>query len=590
MPSKADKQLESAMRQARSTTRPELDEQVLSAAFAVIEERDAKSKVSSHGRDAASMTAIAAGGRSRIIFRRRMLTSLATIVLVAGGISLWFVQPRDSWAQVVAAVQSNPWVLMTSTGPGGERDEVWVSTSRDVSAVRRGNEISFDDYRRGIRYVYRVEEKQLFEIQNPGGPGRERLDFFRGMFRQLVRGDKNLKLPRTVSKIAIVEQSRRTVREDDHTWIEYELAFRLQHSKSSTEKGRLRFLVDPKTRLPRSMAPLSDGQPVTAAEVVFSYPEEGPADIYDLGVPRDAELLAGVSADDVPRDREPRKDVRELLDKIRNSGRQFDDYSLRHVFVQGDTPWHAGLAARCYRKGGKWRSEYGFLDPNDRVLPDPAADANQDEWWKARFAKLWYSPLEVDDGRTLYKNVAVPSDWADKREQRPLTYDRDSWPKPKWQPIERRPDPSLPPPLRQVYKTIHLGTPESKVEITPESKQAPAGCLLLSIENQPTEGRPLSVDRYWIDPNHSFIITRHTSIVHRVDRNGKLDVSERNEVVEEIGISPKGLAYPKRITETLRNTKDGKTTTTISKQRCYFDFEAEIPDGLFEVDGTEITR
>ena len=71
--------------------------------------------------------------------------------------------------------------------------------------------------------------------------------------------------------------------------------------------------VDPEKKLPDSMTFTCGKEKMQAT---FDYPAEGPADIYALGVPRDAPV----------EDRMPPPDLSRILKLVRQTRRDFDDY------------------------------------------------------------------------------------------------------------------------------------------------------------------------------------------------------------------------------------------------------------------------
>ena len=63
------------------------------------------------------------------------------------------------------------------------------------------------------------------------------------------------------------------------------------------------------------------GWPWSSIEMELSYPETGPIDIYDLGVPRDAKLV----------DRVPADDIRRVISEIKSSAERFEEHLALNV-------------------------------------------------------------------------------------------------------------------------------------------------------------------------------------------------------------------------------------------------------------------
>ena len=123
----------------------------------------------------------------------------------------------------------------------------------------------------------------------------------------------------------VLDQRMEKVTEAGHNWLDY----RLTVADPSFEQP-LRILVraDAATKLP-ALCRFDwqyGGKPATL-ETRIDYPERGPADLYDLGVPRTANRV----------DRVPAGDLKRIMETIQAGRERMDDY--RAVFVS-----HADLA------------------------------------------------------------------------------------------------------------------------------------------------------------------------------------------------------------------------------------------------------
>ena len=145
--------------------------------------------------------------------------------------------------------------------------------------------------------IYRLRENP---DQGPADP-----DFF----QHLLESKGPAKSP--VFGMDVVAQSRRDVVEGGHAWVDIELTLKVI---AGDRKQTLRFRVDPKTKLPHSCLFQSIEGPIGTR--LFDYPDRGPADIYDLGVPRTAKLV----------DRLPGDDLDTVLSGLKAGRVRFDDY------------------------------------------------------------------------------------------------------------------------------------------------------------------------------------------------------------------------------------------------------------------------
>jgi hypothetical protein len=102
-----------------------------------------------------------------------------------------------------------------------------------------------------------------------------------------------------VLNIKVFEQGLTKVNDGGRVWLDYRLAVTCE---GSAKPVQFLFRVDSVTKLPaicRTSEELN-GKP-TLSETRFDYPERGPADIFDLGVPRTTKLVDRVTPDDLHR-------------------------------------------------------------------------------------------------------------------------------------------------------------------------------------------------------------------------------------------------------------------------------------------------
>src|SRR5262249_11912783 len=134
-------------------------------------------------------------------------------------------------------------------------------------------------------------------------------------------------------------------REPDQDRLDYRLTVK---DDGLSDPIRLLFRVDASTKLPLScrIEGRHEGRPV-AVESRFDYPENGPADIYDLGVRQTARVV----------DRVPTDDVQRILDTLQAGRERMDPY--RAVFVEdGINDWWVATPIVLYRKGTRYRDDY----------------------------------------------------------------------------------------------------------------------------------------------------------------------------------------------------------------------------------------
>ena len=262
-------------------------------------------------------------------------TALAATTLLAVAL---FHQSRDqAWAQVVEAVREKPWVHVVGkvkSADGAQQFETWWSVNRGISAVKSPDDVRFDDFRAGVSHRYIATTKQLVRLPAREGD-KESLQAWTGLFAAVFRGDE--KLEESLAYFRIVSQRRSTIERDGRTWTAYEL----QIKRGALAPIPLTIQVDPATRLPVSMTLLDaiDGKP-REGHYDFSYPDEGPADIFALGVPRDATLD----------DRMPPPELAAVL----QVQKRFRDH-VHEYFATVGTPGAPVPDKFVWRKGNRWR-------------------------------------------------------------------------------------------------------------------------------------------------------------------------------------------------------------------------------------------
>jgi hypothetical protein len=115
--------------------------------------------------------------------------------------------------------------------------------------------------------------------------------------------------------------------------------------------------------------------------------------------------------------------------------------------------------------------------------------------------------------------------------------------------------------------------------------EGPAGCILLTMRHTTKEGRVNEKgvgipdgNRYWLDPQRDYIVTRWEMVMR--DGTGKETVIH-SSTVEETARSPQGVWYATKIR--LKDAvRDAHGNQFDQIYHIYVDFDAELPDSLFE--------
>ena len=191
-----------------------------------------------------------------------------------------------------------------------------------------------------------------------------------GLFRAILGGNA-IREGDKFHPVRIVKQRQRSVTEQGRRWILYELELEPQGGgpKPPIEIPPISMVirVNPEKMLPDSVTitqgkfkvPQPESKAIAReavkAEIAFDYPAEGPADIYALGVPRNAPV----------EDRMPPPDLDRIIKIVQQNRRDFDDYLAVAGGYYRDESYIVHLI-RC--KGDKFRVDEGMGDTR-RVAP-----------------------------------------------------------------------------------------------------------------------------------------------------------------------------------------------------------------------------
>lgn len=486
----------------------------------------------------------------------------AAVAVIIGVFLVWAFDPNDSWAQVASAVKLRPWIQITGEPEVGQIVEQWFSIDKMVMATRSkpAGYAELHDLRNHSHAWYEPGEKILYvRTDDPGSVGQE-FDFMKALLESLFRGDERLDFEHK-ELVEQPKQERRMVEAGGRSWIEYTITF----PDDRVDTATIRIRVDPDTMLPRSL--IAESKPGYAGaparmEARIDYPEQGPADIYELGVPREAKVV----------DLSSNGNALTIIKLARQSAAEFDDHSGIGVITEGDAPWYRGTPFRIWRKGAKWRMDYGIADPLVGEPEPPAAEVDRHAWWKARCERLWFLPSEVSDGKHVWSNIALAEGSEQARYQHPIIWPHVDWPPPNWEsrkssdnwPAETGPLTfGYPPQLARQGRTVEKNVQEHPAE-------GPQGCVLLTIRDAglPPEKILSGTEKFWIDPNRGCITVKYQA------------ATDFFRINSDLKRSPKSIWYPARVQNVDLRALDGKDRTGLTLW-FYLEFDAELPDELF---------
>lgn len=493
----------------------------------------------------------------------------AAVLLI---VLLFSLQPsRIAWSQVVEAVHAMPWIHMKAVGGEGKSQETWISFGRDIAATRCGNTVQYDDYRSGVRYEYDLQQRKLYRLSAPDYAAKV-LQSEVEMFQAIFRG-KAIRWEDYLPHMRIVKHTQRTVTEQSRRWIVYELEVQIgdPNDKDSSRTSSHAIYVDPERRLPERMT-VTHGK--EQMEATFDYPTEGPADIYALGVPRDARV----------EDRTPPPDLSRILKIVQQNRRGFGDYLAVASGANSNKPFLVRLI-RC--KGNKFRVDVGVGDTKH-----VASGADMGRWWQRHGKELLLAGTALCDGRRVYEHNPVHPEagWkplaayirqgderaaaaaAGLRGAGRYLVDLLAYP--------RRLDPQD---LASSSRwTAHLD---------PKGENGPAGSirveLRLASQGGPADQRAYHKEDFWLHPKYGYAVVKYAvSACPAADKAPRREALELVYEYNDFRQTPRGVWYP--TVSRFRNASHSQNKNKpggieLHDQVTYFhlDFTAELPDELF---------
>jgi len=520
------------------------------------------------------------------------VSAAAAATIAVAALIWWSLLPSVSLADAAAAVLKQPWIHVKGTDPFGKSNEFWYSPIKDVSAWHDNDWIEYRDHRLRIYYAYDLHDKILYRVPEGRRRSMEHFESVIASLRVLLQSRQPVDNPLERLGVSedeqthyeVVKQEFEKVKQDDREWLDYHLTVR-GHANKLPEPIQVQLLlrVDPETKLLRLGRYECDwkGQHVVT-EGWFDYPDKGPADVYDLGVPKTAKLV----------DRVPTNELTRILETIRAGRQRMDDYRAV-VVTRKEGSWRpSGFPEVICRKGDKFRRDTAiWIDPStpgDPKVKWPKADGDGGDWWRKCIKdRCFLLPMSIDHGSTQYTiktHYVTDPDGSGHAEitgvEKRKSNGRpgETYPGP-W---SRMPEFACRPPLGIPHETL-----EAVLEANP--KEGPAGTILLRVRNIGRTPQPPSPDlpkvpprpdawRYWLDPARDYAAVR-SDIIDK-DASGKETV--HSTIIDKMARSPQGTWYATqiRLKGAITTVSDGKTYDEIID--LYVDFNVNLPDSLFE--------
>ena len=496
--------------------------------------------------------------RPRFVRKVGWIAAVAAVLVIGLGVLHFVTKPKLSLAaQIARSIAAQDWVHSTETFPNGQQLETWFSPSLDVSGLSNQERVEYRDHKLGESYEFVRADQTIYRVAESEFPRRycrwSKLATF--LPAMLADGLPDQPMPQVFGIDGEDERIELLGHSIEPSAKEAELEYTI---RCLLEGNPVQFVLhlDSDTMLPiRSVITgVMDGEEMTLT-VGLDYPDVGPNDIYDLGVPVNTKLVNRIETER----------VKFLRDAVRAGAEHFDDFRATRVRHRvGDPVWwiNADVELIC-RKDDRFTRRRVDTIHKQRGDIGPAKDVDMQQWWKQKVKTARNGP----DG-TPY-NVVIGKDiWDFDSNER--TFEKRKHGDSGYHCASLRPDVAARP-------AMGGSSPHLEIRIDEHPDRGPTGTILYELFISPGfSGEPVAtVNRYWIDPNRGYLAMQE-------EMGTDKQWSDRT-TVEKAAQSPSGIWYPQRIRRKCRDSDDGDVVREYIIN-YYVDFESEIPDRLFLVE------
>ncbi len=499
--------------------------------------------------------------RWRMRARPGLVAASATAALIAACVMGLLLMPSPSvgWDDVARAIQTQKWMLATTRlDPGGGHSSMWISPQRQVWAfARNDNWFIFMDGRQQAKFEYRAIKKQITKTAMSEEDRR--------LISPVDYMSQGLWLFGTEKAIS---QTRREIKEDGKKWVEFDLLF----GRGDMKLGTLR--VDPATRLPVYLLFRSSTDATKTATYDFTYPDDGPADIFALGAP------AGAMIDD----RMPSKEALRVLDAVAASRARIGDFRMIVTSSprQGDPD--NGHSLIIWRKGDRWRIDKCMPEAQGGAPVKPPDSLGWDDPAIEKLKLSWLGQLYVCDGQTVYMNENSRSLFS--RGPQPAARDTKAA---AWKAADTAPrellagdgDRSLT--LAPNVNFASLVYPDLSprpgwgFQFDARSSAVPGCVLIKRSASLATKEPQVGHEWYYLDPTKGYAVVQAELFNVPADAPADPKSAKRLQTIrlEDFKQAPQGFWYPSVV---------HSTAAYFATVTYHFDFGVALPDQLFTIE------
>jgi hypothetical protein len=500
--------------------------------------------------------------------RRRIRTISAAISAVAVSAVIMFFSLSSSAAhalqEIARALNGRTCVKMISTEPSGTSVEHWYLPGKQISAWRDDEWVEFRDHATQITHTFDRKQQQLYRTSDSVA---RRNDFVVELVNSLCSLAEN-KPVRQIDEMEVVESKIQTIERDGHR--RQELTLKLRTVKR-TEPIQAKVLFGSSNKLPEIVELIGQQNGENIRHVTrFEYPEHGPADIFDLTVPRDAPLV----------NRIPSTDIKRLVSGVYAGRVRFDDYRAIVLQTWVHDPKNGEALPDdilMIAKKGTTCAQYRLVLPlSDDVASKPRSELGA--YLLRHCDELRWYPVLIAHGQTVHNFDPKFGNEGDKRtvemeSVHSYTYNFptvDEFILAGW---HSYPHLAGRPPLG-------IGRQDIAAAIASELKEGPEGCVLLETRlsgrlPEAAGGMPDGTSRLaraglWIRADREFLVMQDASSFE--------NESGYQFILDELARSPQGHWYPVRARRVIQRAAQ----SPVEHYSYHLDFTKENPDRLFD--------
>ena len=326
--------------------------------------------------------------RRRLFARLGKMAGVAAAVLVAVLVVWWLIERHklepSAYAQLLQAAENSKaaeWVHMQRTVASEEEEvqmEAWASLQSAWSFQKLGERIEAFDFQSHRRYIYDPATRTItIDYLALGSEDENRLKKARNYYEFWLMALERAK-----------EQGIEVIRSEEVIDGKTCIVFTLTEAAKGIQS---RVVVDAQVQ---RIIRMESESPTESVAINLDYPETGPADIYALGVPRDARIV----------DKTPPEELKNLKEKIEAARKRFAPTYYAIIYrgrVWPEGGYHPDEIHVVYKKNGRYRierylTEGGSAEELRRRIPAEDMSALE-AWTKKRPVREVYF-LRLDEG------------------------------------------------------------------------------------------------------------------------------------------------------------------------------------------------